>query len=206
MGDLGTHICHHYFYNCTIVHSPYPYMLQIFSSDTKCVYRWLLERIIFIKWRVSRDELLYLTYLFLRGGSKKMKNMYLYKEKIFKKTFALAPNYLRIYWRFLRHLVFTDKIVYNTFILHTIHVNSSVNGYLYILPCFIYKFYSTCNLTFTYRSQQKSTFRKLSINSAASIDIYCLVTQKQLKMIDECCHFVAIISSAGQQQLLSIMY
>ena len=83
-----------------------------------------------------------------------------------------------------------------------IHMNSSVNGYLYILPCFIYKFYSTCNLTFTYRSQQKSTFRKLSINSAASIDIYCLVTQKQLKMIDECCHFVAIISSAGQQQLL----
>ena len=51
-------------------------MLQIFSSDTKYVYLWLLERIIFIKWRVSRDELLYLTYLFLRGGSKKMKNIY----------------------------------------------------------------------------------------------------------------------------------
>ena len=107
----------------------------------------------------------------------------------------------------MRHLVFSDKIVYNTFILHTIHVNSSVNGYLYILPCFIYKFYSTCNLTFTYRSQQKSTFRKLSINSAASIDIYCLVTQKQLKMIDDWSHFVAIISSAGQQQaVVIIMY
>ena len=60
-------------------------MLQVFSSDTKCVYRWLLERqrIIFIKWRVSRDELLYLTYLFLRGASKKMKNIYT-KRKIKK--------------------------------------------------------------------------------------------------------------------------
>ena len=84
MGDLGTHICHHYFYNCTIVHSPYPYMLQIFSSDTKCVYLWLLERIIFIKWRVSRDELLYLTCSArTRGASKKMKNIYT-KRKIKK--------------------------------------------------------------------------------------------------------------------------
>ena len=202
MGDLGTHICHHYFYNCTIVHSPYPYMLQIFRSDTKCVYRWLLERIIFIKWRVSRDELLYLT---CSARSIKKDEEYLYKEKILK-TFALAPNYIRIYWDTLYFLtrLYTIHLYYTQFMWI---VNSSVNGYLYILPCFIYKFYSTCNLTFTYRSQQKSTFRKLSINSAASIDIYCLVTQKQLKMIDDWSHFVAIISSAGQQQaVVIIMY
>ena len=53
-------------------------MLQIFSSDTKYVYLWLLERIIFIKWRVSRDELLYLT---CSARSIKKDEEYLYKEK-----------------------------------------------------------------------------------------------------------------------------
>ena len=178
-------------------------MLQIFSSDTKYVYLWLLERIIFIKWRVSRDELLYLTYLFLRGGSKKMKNIYT-KRKLKKKPLLwilITLEFIDVFWDTLYLLtrLYTIHLYYTQFM---IHMNSSVNGYLYILPCFIYKFYSTCNLTFTYRSQQKSTFRKLSINSAASIDIYCLVTQKQLKMIDDWSHFVAIISSAGQQQLL----
>ena len=119
MGDLGTHICHHYFYNCTIVHSPYPYMLQIFSSDTKCVYLWLLERIIFIKWRVSRDELLYLTYLFLRGGSKKMKNIYT-KRKLKKKPLLwilITLEFIDVFWDTLYLLtrLYTIHLYYTQF-------------------------------------------------------------------------------------------